>query len=208
MTRPNHGVPPLIDCRPLLGCRTTPKQKHHPLLLVVHGPHDFVCEFLPPPLGVAVGLPPPDGQDGVQKQHSPFRPGIQAPVGGGVDPDVVDRLSEHVPQRGGEGDAPSDREGEAVTLTGTVVRVLTDYDDLDAVEGAQVEGGEGVVFGGVDGETLGSLGCDEVGEVREGFGRGEIGEGLFPAGVCDAPNEAVAGVLVSPGSLGTVLAGG
>ena len=71
---------------------------------------------------------------------------------------------------GGSGHARPHREAQPVGLPGAVVGVLAEDDDLDLGVGGEVEGGEHLVVGRVDGVARPLVGHEalEVGPVRLG----------------------------------------
>ena len=83
-----------------------------------------------------------DGERGVEQQHALTGPAAQAATGGDGGAGVVGHLLEDILERRGEGHAVGHGEAEALGLAGLVVGVLAEDDDLDAVEGAEVEGVE------------------------------------------------------------------
>ncbi len=97
------------------------------------------------------GLPGSHGEGRVEEEHPLRRPGVEAPMGRRLDAEVGLQLLEDVPQRWRLRHARTDGEAEAVGLAGAVVRVLTEDDHLDLLERGEVQCGEHLVVGGVDG---------------------------------------------------------
>mmetsp|Transcript_22618 Transcript_22618/g.62945 ORF Transcript_22618/g.62945 Transcript_22618/m.62945 type:complete len:228 (+) Transcript_22618:726-1409(+) len=150
---------------------------------LVHRPNDLVRELLPSPFLVAVSLPPPDRQNVVDHQDALLGPALQVPVGGHfVKPRnfrVLQEFLVNVLEGRRDRNALADREAEAVGLVGSVVGILADNDELGLGEGAEIEGGKGILDRGIDG-FLGSFPSDKGCEPSKG-GRGKVaGEGDLP----------------------------
>jgi hypothetical protein len=65
-----------------------------------------------------------NGQRGVKEQHALASPTFEIAMVWDGDAEVVVQFGVYVPQRGRDAHTSADREGEAVRLAGTVVRVL------------------------------------------------------------------------------------
>jgi len=76
-----------------------------------------------------------DCESGVEEENPLLAPSLQVTMGRPLESgDVRQELLVHVSKRGGRGYPLLHREGEPVCLTGVVVRILPEDDDLDLVE--------------------------------------------------------------------------
>ncbi len=160
-----------------------PEEEHHAVGQVADRVDDGVGEGLPAFAAVAAGVSGGDGQDGVQQQHALMGPRFEAAVIRTWQPEIRAEFLVDVPQ--GPGDRPdlgSDREAEAVGVTGRGVGILTEEHDADEVGRGEFEGAENLVGLGQDLIAAGEGIVEETVEGRErglpGFG----GEQRFPGG--------------------------
>ena len=109
----------------------TPQQKHHWFLSVVEVAYYAVGYCFPTLTFVGVGLTCAYCQNSIEKQYALFGPFFQTAVVGNGQSEIVLDLFEYVLQRGRWGNALSDAEGQSVSLIGTVIGILPDYNDLD-----------------------------------------------------------------------------
>ena len=180
-----HGLEYAVALRvgdgPFFLCVAAPEHVDDTLLALGDGAYHGVGEGFPPMPGVRGCLVGADGQHGVQEQYSLLGPAVEVARRGDGCPGVVGNLLEDVLQRGWERHAVAYREAEPVGLSGAVVGILADDDDLQFVEGAFVEGPEDIAAARVDAVR----GIFLPYELRKGgeirfleFGR----EQLFPVG--------------------------
>lgn len=138
------GLAP-VDKAALTPCIGTPEHKDNVLALVRDGLDDRVGEVLPAEAGVARRLVLQYGEDCIEEEDA-----LPCPVGevsrGTLDAEVVLYLLKDVEERGWWRCTLGDGEAESVGLTGVVVGVLTEDNDLYLVERCLVEGTEEVAW--------------------------------------------------------------
>jgi len=135
---------------------------------------DGVGEFGPADLGVAHGFVGADGEGGVEEEDTLFGPVGEIALFGDGHPDVLVQFFINVDEGWGRRDALLDGEAEAVGLTGAVVGVLAEEDDLDLVEGGGVERVEDKAAGRIDRPSGHPFGL-EMGDDLEEVGFREFG---------------------------------
>ena len=86
---------------------------------------DVVGEGRPADIPVAVGLPAPHGQGGVEQQYAARSPFCQCAVPGRLDAEVVMQFPENVLQARGRLYTGLHRKTEPVCLAGAMIGVLT-----------------------------------------------------------------------------------
>lgn len=134
----------------LLG-KSSPEEKDQIFALGVELVDRGVGEFFPAFIAVGGGLVGPDGQDGIEKKHPLVGPVLQIAVAGDRHAQVILDFFVHVAQRRRGYDALLHRKAQAVGLSRTVVRILSDDHHLDVVERGGVKGIENVLAGRVNG---------------------------------------------------------
>ena len=114
-----HQMGGVGDEGTLLPGVSAPEQENHRLLPLVEQFNDPVCEGFPSQTPVTVGLSGPDGQGGVEQQHTLTGPAGQLPVGRRLDPQFLLNLLEEILQRGGRLHALPHRKAETECLSQT-----------------------------------------------------------------------------------------
>lgn len=130
---------------------------------------------------MAHGVVGANGQRCVEQEDALFGPVGEITVAGDGHTYVLVQFFEDVDEAGRRGDAFGDGEAKAVSLSGAVIGILTEQDDLDLFEGGGVEGVEDEPAGGIDGAAADLFVFqegDDLAEIR--FGE-FLAEGLFPA---------------------------
>lgn len=91
-----------------------------------------------------------DGEARIQEEDSLVRPVFKIAALRNGNSQIVVQFLEDVYERRGRFDAVGNREAQPVGLSRVVVRVLSDDDRLDLIDGAFVEGGENLGAGRID----------------------------------------------------------
>ena len=123
-----------------------------------------------------------DGERRVEQQDALTGPTLEIAVGRHRFAEVALDLFENIYQRRRHGHTRRHRETQAVGLTGAVVGILTEDDDLDFVKGAGVEGGKYPGSRRIDGRRLIAL-THEVGQRFEIWHVPLVGESVAPCRV-------------------------
>ena len=120
--------------------KTAPKQKDEVLANLRKALDNRVRELLPTNAGVACCHVGAHRERGVQKQNSLVGPAFQIAMWWRCDAEVVVQFLEYVHEGWRRLDSKRHREAKTVSLAWIVVRVLSDDDGLDFIDGAIVEG--------------------------------------------------------------------
>lgn len=112
----------------------------------------MICEFLPSTFGVGVGLTVLHGQSGIQQKHTLLSPFSEISVGGRLEADflVGKQVLIDVFQRRRGRDWLENAEAKSMCLVGLMIGILSDDDDLDVVDGGDLERVENVLLLGVN----------------------------------------------------------
>ena len=145
-----HEVLRVRDQLPLAARVAAPEQEDDRLRPVVELADDCVGELRPAQILVAVGLPAPDGQGGVEQQNALLRPRGQTAARGRFQSHVGLQLPEDVFQAGRRLDARPHREAQSVRLSRPVVGVLPEQDGLDVRIRGVAQGVENVLLGRIN----------------------------------------------------------
>lgn len=139
-----------VDQLALLLRMTSPQQEYQALALAIQRVDRGIGETFPALALMRGGLSRFDGEHGIEQEHSAIGPRRQAPVIGARNAQAPLDLLEHVLQRRRHTHARSHRKTQAMSLAGTVVRILTEDDYAHLVEGRVLEGVEDVRAGRID----------------------------------------------------------
>lgn len=135
-----HTVHRPINLGHPLPSRLPPYQKNHSARAhFSHGVDDFLCEFLPAVIRMAVRFGRFDSQAGIEHEHAAVRPGDQETAVFGRRLEiriVVFQGNVHVHERRRGSSGRPHGEGQAVGLVHPVVGVLADYYGFDGVKGS------------------------------------------------------------------------
>ena len=129
------------ECR-LASGRRSPKEKDDVVAVVVDGTDDGVGECFPALVAVTEGLVLTDGETGVEEEDALACPACEVAGGRDGGSGLGVYFLEDVLERGRKGYSVSYAETESVCLSGSVIGVLAEDDDLDLIYGSLPEGVE------------------------------------------------------------------
>ena len=164
--RAEHKVARAVDYLAFLLCIAAPEYEHEVLALGRELAYDGIGKCLPAMAGMRGGLVLAHSEGGVEQQHALLSPAAQTACGGHGTAGVGLNLLEYVDQRRGHAHTVFDRETQTFSLSGTMVGVLANDDDLYLREGAEIEGVEYLVAGRIA-RALGIFVAHKVGELLE-----------------------------------------
>ena len=144
----------------------SPKDKHEVFTLGGKMTDDGISESLPSFALVRTGLMGSDGERGVEQQHALLGPTTEGACRGKGTTQVILDFLEDVDQRRGHLDAVLHREAEAFCLSGFMIGILANDDDLYLVERAEVESIEYLLTGRIAGHG-GVFAVDKLRELLE-----------------------------------------
>lgn len=140
-----------------------------------------VGELGPADLGVTHGFVGADGERGVEEKDALLGPVRKITMPGNGHTDVLVQLLEDIDEGWGWRNGFLDGEAETVGLAGTMVRVLSQQNDLDLIERGRIESVEDEAAGGIDRPAAHPFVFEQGGDLAEiGFVE-FLTEDLFPA---------------------------
>lgn len=137
-----HKMAAGVNQRRLATGISAPENEHQMVAVGRQGTYGGIGELLPSVALMACSLMRPDGQRGVEQKHALLSPSGEVARCRDGSACVIVYLAEYVDQRGRRLNAVTNGEAQAVGLAGLMIWVLTNDDNLDTVERAQIEGVE------------------------------------------------------------------
>lgn len=133
--RRQHQMASLVNQLALSYRIGSPEDEHDILGFTRNGAYNLVGKLFPSVTAVGARLMCSHRKDGVEKENALSAPSRQVAVGGHRRREIGRDLLEYIDKRAGELDTRIHRKAHSVCLTLTVIGVLSEYNDLDIVEG-------------------------------------------------------------------------
>ena len=154
MRRLQHKVPRAIDERRLFLGVASPKHEYDGIRFFIHQPHNLIGEPLPAAFAVRGSLAHLDRQHAVQKQYALFGPMFEEPMLRRSDPEIALQFLEDVDEAWRRPGSRRNGEAEAMRLSLTMIRILSQDDNTNLVKRSQNESIEDEVDRWIDDLSL------------------------------------------------------